>query len=179
MPRQDFDFDPTLIYLKAKISKDQNGRTTVPLGYLDEAVKKFGIIFDLSKEEHERLVKHLETIYGTTQENGSLLREPFKEWYPRAKLNTDHHYWDRLEKFWRDCSILPNDVIRSVDEVTDEIMGYLGNPNDKSSWNRRRGLVMGHVQMGKTTNYSALISKAADCSASTILSGSATIILSS
>ena len=162
MSREDFDFYPTYIYLKTKISKDQNGRTTVPLGYLDEAVKKFGIIFDLSKEEHERLVKHLETIYGTTQENGSLLKEPFKEWYPKAKLNTDHHYWDRLEKFWRDCSILPNDVIRSVDEVTDEIMGYLGNPNDKSSWNRRRGLVMGHVQMGKTTNYSALISKAAD-----------------
>jgi hypothetical protein len=49
-----------------------------------------------------------------------------------------------------------------VDKVTDEIMSLLGNPKDKNSWNRRRGLVMGHVQMGKTTNYSALISKAAD-----------------
>ncbi|RYD71988.1 MAG: endonuclease, partial [Verrucomicrobiaceae bacterium] len=52
--------------------------------------------------------------------------------------------------------------VKSVDQVTDEIIGLLGNPKDKESWNRRRGLVMGHVQMGKTTNYSALISKAAD-----------------
>jgi hypothetical protein len=41
-------------------------------------------------------------------------------------------------------------------------MGFLGNPSDRINWNRRRGLVMGHVQMGKTTNYSALIAKAAD-----------------
>lgn len=162
MIRVEFDFDSTLIYLRAKIARDLNGRTTVTPGYLDEAVTKFGKLFELNHEEHARLVKHLETIYGTTQENGSLLRGTFIEWYPRAKLKTDRHYWDRLEKFWRDRSVLPNDVIRSVNEVTDEIMGYLGDPNDKSSWNRRRGLVMGHVQMGKTTNYSALISKAAD-----------------
>jgi len=162
MLRDEFDFDSTLIFLRAKIARDLNGRTTVAAGYLDEAVSKFGRPFDLLHEEHSRLVKHLETIYGTKQENGSLLRGAFKEWYPKAKIETDRHYWDRLEKYWRDHSVLPNDVIRSVDEVTDEIMGYLGDPNDKTSWNRRRGLVMGHVQMGKTTNYSALISKAAD-----------------
>lgn len=45
--------------------------------------------------------------------------------------------------------------------MTDEIVGFLGDPNDTNNW-KRRGLVMGHVQSGKTTNYSALISKAAD-----------------
>jgi len=67
-----------------------------------------------------------------------------------------------LKAFWIQKTILPKAVVNSVDTVTDEIMGYLGNPKDKETWNRRRGLVMGHVQMGKTTNYSALISKAAD-----------------
>lgn len=162
MPRDDFDFDSTLIYIRAKIAKDLKGRTTVLLGYLDEAVKRYGAPFELAEDEHNRLVRHLETVYGTTQENGSLLRGDFKEWYPKAKLGIDHYYWSRLDKFWGDYSILPIDVIRSVDEVTDEIMGFIGDPKDKTSWNRRRGLVMGHVQMGKTTNYSALISKAAD-----------------
>jgi hypothetical protein len=162
MPREEFDFDATLSYLRSRITKDLNGRTTVLPGYLDEAVTKYGTPFGLVSNEHLRLVKYLETIYGETQGNGSLLRSDFKEWYPKAKLQIDSYYWARLEKFWTDHSILPQDVIRSVNEVTDEIMGYLGDPKDKTSWNRRRGLVMGHVQMGKTTNYSALISKAAD-----------------
>ena len=162
MSREEFDFDATLMYIKTKIAKEISGRTIVSPGYLQESVIKFGTPFNLINEEVARLVKHLETIYGTTQQNGSLLRTTFKEWYPKSKLNSDRHYWDRLEKYWRDYSVLPLDVIRSVDEVTDEIMGYLGDPNDKASWNRRRGLVMGHVQMGKTTNYSALISKASD-----------------
>ncbi len=90
MSREEFDFDSTLIYLRAKIAKELNGRSTVSLGYLDDAVRRFGALFDLSEDEHTRIVKHLETVYGTTQENGSLLRGEFKEWYPKAKLGIDH-----------------------------------------------------------------------------------------
>ena len=41
------------------------------------------------------------------------------------------------------------------------MLDYLGDPADVGSWSRR-GMVIGHVQSGKTTNYSALICKAAD-----------------
>jgi len=155
-------FKAMLFFIRVNIEGELNGRTVVQPGYLSEAVTRFGKVFNLPPDEHERLVKHLETIFGTKQEDGHLLRGSVKEWYPAEKASIDFYYWRRLEKYWKDHSILPKDVIRSVDGVTDEILGYLGNPRDKTGWNRRRGLVMGHVQMGKTTNYSALVSKAAD-----------------
>ena len=159
--------DPTvfkawLSFIRGSIDGELNGKTVVAPGYLSEAVSRFGNIFGLEASDHERLVKHLETIYGTVQEDGHLLRGNFKEWYPAEKASIDFYYWRRLEKYWKDHSVLPIGVIKSVDSVTDEILGYLGNPRDRTGWNRRRGLVMGHVQMGKTTNYSALVSKAAD-----------------
>lgn len=155
-------FKAVLSFLRVQIDGELNGRIVVPEGYLADAVGRFGFPFSLSELDQGRLVKHLETIYMTKQEDGHLLQGNFKQWYPSAKASLDFHYWRRLEKHWKDNSVLPIEVVKSVDQVTDEILGLLGNPKDKESWNRRRGLVMGHVQMGKTTNYSALISKAAD-----------------
>lgn len=155
-------FKAKLSYIRLNIEGELKGRTVVAPGYLVDAVNRFGNIFNLSADDQERLVKHLETIFGTMQDDGHLLMRDLKEWYPAEKATIDFYYWRRLEKYWKDHSVLPVDVVRSVDKVTDEILGYLGNPRDKIGWNRRRGLVMGHVQMGKTTNYSALVSKAAD-----------------
>ena len=156
------EFRARLHYFGALIDADLNGERVVPVGYLDQAVRKHGINFGLLESAVERFVKHLETIYGTTQENGHILKKNFAMWYAREKRNTDPHYWERLRAYWVRKTILPKQVVDSVDAVSDEIMEFLGNPRDKESWNRRYGLVMGHVQMGKTTNYSALISKAAD-----------------
>ncbi len=155
-------FKALLSFVRVSIEGELNGRTVVPPGYLADAVSRFAKVFSLGEADQDRLVKHLETIFGTTQADGHLLMGSFKEWYPAHKPSIEFYYWRRLEKYWKDHSILPLDVIRSVDAVTDEIVGFLGSPKDKTGWNRRRGLVMGHVQMGKTTNYSALISKAAD-----------------
>jgi len=156
------DFAANFAYIRVQLEKKLNGQSAVPPGFLEEIVKKYSSIFDLSQTDIKRLVKHLETIYSTTQKDGHTLKTDFKEWYGRSKREIDFHYWDRLKSYWTQSSILPADVIRSVDQVTDEIMGLVGNPKDQASWSKRRGLVMGHVQMGKTTNYSALISKAAD-----------------
>src|SRR5690606_8695287 len=56
---------------------------------------------------------------------------------------------------------LPRDVITATDSITDKILSRLGNPNKNSQWDRR-GMVVGHVQSGKTANYTGLITKAAD-----------------
>ena len=158
----DSQFTAKLNYIRELIDSQINGQRVVPKGYLEAAVREHGSIFNFSQIEVERFTRHLETIYGTSQDTGHILKKNFTEWYAQEKKNIDPHYWERLKTFWIQKTILPKAVVSSVDEVTNEIMGFLGNPKDKESWNRRRGLVMGHVQMGKTTNYSALISKAAD-----------------
>lgn len=80
-----------------------------------------------------------------------------KWWTDREKLKEDY-YWSRYKKYMK--KKLPPKVIKTIDIDTDEIMNNLENPKlDKFS---RYGMVVGHVQSGKTGNYSALICKAAD-----------------
>ncbi|MDI1302584.1 MAG: Z1 domain-containing protein [bacterium] len=156
------DFDAALSFLRMEIDKIVKGRFPVPPGFLEGHVKEgSGISKILEMSLAERLVRHLETIYGTNQDHGHALKTDFEEWYPKRKEEINLYFWRRLQKYWLDHSVLPVQVVVSVDNVTDEIVGYLGDPQESKSW-RRRGLVMGHVQSGKTTNYSALIAKAAD-----------------
>ena len=55
------------------------------------------------------------------------------------------------------------DAINRDMERTDLVLDKLFDPQDASTQREdRRGLVMGNVQSGKTSNYSLLISKAAD-----------------
>lgn len=60
-----------------------------------------------------------------------------------------------LEERW------PPKVVRSLSAVTERITSYLQDPNIDGSWDRR-GLVIGHVQSGKTANYLGLVARAAD-----------------
>ena len=71
----------------------------------------------------------------------------------------DWYYWPRLLelltlKGWS----IPS--IQSIDEVTDKVLRQLGFP--KSDVFDVRGLVLGFIQSGKTTNFTALMAKAAD-----------------
>lgn len=56
----------------------------------------------------------------------------------------------------------PPQMVNRLGEVTSNILGYLQDPlSEGTTWNRR-GLVIGHVQSGKTANYTGLIARAAD-----------------
>jgi hypothetical protein len=52
-------------------------------------------------------------------------------------------------------------VLATLDRSTDDLLDLLGNPAEPNAW-KRRGLVMGDVQSGKTASYAALMCKAAD-----------------
>lgn len=84
----------------------------------------------------------------------------FEPWLDDAKSSITPFYWERYQKLLFKKN-LPRDVITSTDQVTDTILSRLGNPRLEKRWDRR-GMVVGHVQSGKTANYSGLICKAAD-----------------
>jgi hypothetical protein len=52
-------------------------------------------------------------------------------------------------------------VVQSLSDVGEKILGHLQDPLSDGEW-KRRGLVIGHVQSGKTANYMGVIAKAAD-----------------
>jgi len=69
-------------------------------------------------------------------------------------------YADAYEKHLRKEG-WPPQMVQSLGDVTTRILGHLQDPTSEGSWNRR-GLIIGHVQSGKTANYTGLIARAAD-----------------
>lgn len=80
------------------------------------------------------------------------------EWLVSAR-KVGWRYWKRYQTYL--AKALPQPVIAALDDATDKILGSLHDPKVEGYWDRR-GLVVGHVQSGKTGNYSGLICKAAD-----------------
>lgn len=76
-----------------------------------------------------------------------------------AARKKDWRYWPRYrDMLERQMSAT---AVDAVDQSTDRILGLMEDPKRLGAWDRR-GLVVGHVQSGKTANYSGLICKSAD-----------------
>ena len=71
----------------------------------------------------------------------------------------DWRYWQRYQGFLE--RKMSATAVDALDASTDKILALLEDPIREGIWDRR-GLVVGHVQSGKTGNYSGLICKAAD-----------------
>ena len=115
----------------------------------------------VTDEQADELVRWFETVHGVTMTDGATLQETgFEPWLEDARAGLDPYYWDRYKKLLvsRDFS---RHVLATMDSVTDRILGLLENPKKEGEWDRR-GMVMGHVQSGKTANYTGLVCKAAD-----------------
>jgi len=127
-----------------------------------ERVRLFGSPFNLDEETVQGIAKRVqENVVQSMDEGVSLVNleeEHDEDWY--KKIESDWKYWKDYEMHLSYGGWGPK-VVHTMGEVTDKILGLLKNPEDPGEWDRR-GLVIGHVQSGKTANYIGLISKAAD-----------------
>jgi hypothetical protein len=98
----------------------------------------------------------------------------YTPWYSQNRHSLDSHYWNRYRQLLAKQG-LSTKVIQTLDQNTNHMMDLFGNPlNHTLSW-KRRGLVMGDVQSGKTSNYIGLACKAADSGYKLIIILSGTI----
>lgn len=117
----------------------------------------------VSDDEAEELARQIEEKHGINMGLGAIIdTEDFRPWLHDAKINLEigNFYWGRYRQLLNQQG-LPKSVIDATDEITDKVLDRLGNPRDTNRWTRR-GMVVGHVQSGKTANYIGLICKAAD-----------------
>ncbi|TBA06374.1 Z1 domain-containing protein [Rhizobium ruizarguesonis] len=117
----------------------------------------------VSADEAEDLARLIEEKHGISMGLGAIVdAEDFRPWLHDAKINGEigNFYWGRYRQLLS-LQGLPKSVIDATDEVTDRVLDRLGNPRNLNPWGRR-GMVVGHVQSGKTANYTGLICKAAD-----------------
>lgn len=68
-------------------------------------------------------------------------------------------YWQRYSEYME--ARIPLTALDALNVASDEVLSQLEDPTRDGAWDRR-GLVVGHVQSGKTGNYTGLICKAAD-----------------
>jgi hypothetical protein len=116
--------------------------------------------------EEERLrASLLESINISLDEDALLTNENDMEhipWYYEQKGKQDLKFWRRYERYLNEKKHWPQKVIQSLDETTDRILDQLEDPKIKGNKYDRRGIVVGHVQSGKTANFTGLINKAID-----------------
>ncbi len=89
----------------------------------------------------------------------TIMSDDIDPWLSEEKSNINFELWSRYKLYMSQND--PSFPINDLDDFTDKILDKCVNPKDKNSWDRR-GMVVGHVQSGKTSNYVGLINKATD-----------------
>lgn len=107
------------------------------------------------RELFEILVADFSIGKGTiTEMNGDIT-----PWLYSRKDDINWELWSRYKSYMHEKD--PSFPINDLDDFTDKILDKCYNPKESGSWDRR-GMVVGHVQSGKTSNYVGLINKATD-----------------
>jgi hypothetical protein len=89
----------------------------------------------------------------------TIMSDDIDPWLSEEKSNINFELWNRYKLYMSQND--PSFPVNDLDDFTDKILDKCINPKDKNSWDRR-GMVVGHVQSGKTSNYVGLINKATD-----------------
>ena len=88
-------------------------------------------------------------------------KEGHVPWLDRRRSEIQWHYWHRYERLLEEVKHFAPATVGRLGQLSEEVLGRLEDPDRRGPWDRR-GLVVGQVQSGKTSNYSGLIAKAAD-----------------
>ena len=152
------DLERLKLYVQAVLAH----RATPPTGtdIRAEITAVRPLCLGVTDKEAEDLALEFETKYVISIRPAAALQDPFTPWLERERPTIDPYYWTRYRNLLRDKGF-PRQVLAELDNDTDRIVGFLENPKKPGVWDRR-GMVIGHVQSGKTANYIGVANKAAD-----------------
>lgn len=134
---------------------------------ITDAVNQFAVMFpDIDRLEVKKQLMSLYTLpispYRTLFDSNN----PGAGW-----LSANSHarqqdiawkFWNRYQKFLREKEKYQPGVIFQLDRLTNEILDNLYDPTLFDTNFSKKGLVVGQVQSGKTSNFTGLICKAVD-----------------
>lgn len=131
---------------------------------VDKVLMLFGVVGIEAERQKIKVVKAIQTrvnvavsssaaIYGTDSTN----------WLTNERIEQDlkkKGFWNRYKRYLEEER--SPEELKAVDSDTNNILGRLADPQSSIA-QQKKGLVIGDVQSGKTSNYAGLICKAADC----------------
>ena len=129
---------------------------------VEERIDGFLAGFPYLNESRDWLLTKALEVLVTAVEEAEEMVDPndYRPWLA-AEDRTAWASWPWLKLYLRHKLRRPVSVLDELDRSTDRILDLLGDPKREGLWDRR-GLVVGHVQSGKTQHYTALVAKAID-----------------
>jgi hypothetical protein len=127
---------------------------------IDEILARLAGAFAAKPDQVLEARRLLHARFSIRMEMGQTIKVEHVPWVASRRATIDPFYWNRYREMLL-RSGWPPLVAGTLDRSMDELLDLLGDPTTSGSW-KRRGLVVGDVQSGKTASYAALICKAAD-----------------
>lgn len=115
---------------------------------------------EISDKEVQRIIFEFKQERAIRMEPGHVLTHGHVPWLDAKKDSIEWTRWNAYRNLLAGKGINPV-VLDAINLRNNIILDLAGDPNAVGKWDRR-GLVIGDVQSGKTSNYLALFNKAAD-----------------
>ena len=109
--------------------------------------------------DKQELFEILQADFSIGKGEITIISDEVEPWLSEEKANIKFELWNRYKLYITEKD--PSFPVNDLDDFTDKILDKCVNPKKAGSWDRR-GMVVGHVQSGKTSNYIGLINKATD-----------------
>jgi hypothetical protein len=90
-----------------------------------------------------------------------IIADQFERWYSEDRRAGSTFYWDAFARYLDLTNGWDPDDIIAIDESTTAVVERLSDPGRGEIF-QAKGLVVGHVQSGKTANITGVVAKAAD-----------------
>lgn len=146
---------PRATDLDAAINEVRDGLDTLNPGLSETLSGEFAE----ARELLERQFEGIEILH-----NCSVLRSR-PQWYFGPKPSDLH--WPAVREFLLNAKGWSEKDVGGIDEASNEVVSLIGNPTEHQF--SCRGLVVGHVQSGKTANMTAVAAKALDAGYDTVI----------
>lgn len=130
---------------------------------IEQAVD-FALMMPIYKElDRNYLIREVESLYNIRMDDFRIIEDEERRtpWIGNAKANITWSFWNRYRDYLQIEKNYSDTVLNQIDKLTDRTLDGLFNPTEKIIVGKK-GLVVGQVQSGKTSNYTGLICKAAD-----------------
>lgn len=134
---------------------------------IEEAIENVSQLLSLSEgvsDEDKKSVKNkIMSERSIKLKHGNLIKSDakYEKWFLGKKADLSMDYWERYKMYLLGEKNFARNVVNTMDDMLDNLTDLLGNPKINGNF-QRRGLIIGDVQSGKTSNYTGLLCKAAD-----------------
>lgn len=134
---------------------------SVTLEQIENAVATALSIPQYATLDRDSLIREVQSIYNIRLDDFSIIEARREPWISDRKAGISWNFWNRYRDYLSVEKNFSDTVINQTDRLTDRIVDGLFDPAVNGIIDKK-GLVVGQVQSGKTSNYTGLICKAAD-----------------